>query len=128
MSSLVFLANPAAESHRQIDFDRIAVNPGIVPGTYFLTVSGSTPCINMKVELAPLVYVSCPEYWGIEVIACLPSGTCLEAIGSFAETVPLAGITGSKGIEVIGATRREQVHVEGGCSAKADFANVSVSA
>ncbi len=69
----------------------------------------------MNVELMPRIYIKCPEYWGIEVVGCLPSPFCLRAIKPFALTLPLAGITGSKGIEVVGATKPKKFEVAGGC-------------
>ncbi len=106
---------PAATSCRLIDFESVEIHAGIIPDTWFLTVRGTKPCINMKVSLVPLVYIRCPEYWGIEVVGCLPDGICLPAIGPFEETIPLAGITGSCGIEVIGANKKETHDVSGGC-------------
>ena len=115
MSEFNLAANPASQSCRLIDFEKAEVHPGIIPDTWFLVIQGTKPCINMKVELIPLVYVTCPEYWGIEVVGCLPDGVCLTAIGPYDVTIPLAGVTGSCGIEVIGASKREKYDVSGGC-------------
>ncbi len=116
MTSFNLAGNPAAESCRLIDFEKVEVRPGIIPETWFLTVIGTKACSNMRVELIPLVYVKCPEYWGIEVVGCLPQGICLTAVAPYEVTIPLAGITGSEGIEVIGANKREELVVSGGCS------------
>ena len=105
----------AANSVRKIGFDDAAVVPGIVPGTYFLVVRGEAPCLNMEVNLSPLIYINCPDYWGIEVVGSLPGGFCLDAIKPYVVTIPLAGIIGSRGIEVIGANRSERFDVAGGC-------------
>jgi hypothetical protein len=122
MSLKQFQAGAASETCRRIDFENVELRPGIVNGTFFLVVTGKTPCINMKVSLIPLIYIKCPEYWGIEVVGCLPNGICLTAIGSFTEFIPLAGVTGSVGIEVIGATKTEQIAVDGGnCSSSEAF-------
>lgn len=121
MSDLSLQSNPAAESHRRIDFESVQVNPGIVNGTYFLTVSGTAPCTNMKVTLSPLIYIRCPGYWGIEVVGHLPEGVCKRGEMRFKVEIPLAGITGSSGIEVIGATKTERRDVEGGCESGGDF-------
>jgi len=109
-------ATRPAGSSRVINFDSAEVVPGIVPETFFLVVRGEAPCLNMSVALTPLIYVKCPEYWGIEVVGSLPGGFCLTAIKPFLLTIPLSGITGSKGIEVIGASRQEKFEVGGGCS------------
>lgn len=104
-----------ASSVRKIGFDEAQVVPGIVPDTYFLVVRGEAPCLNMKVALSPLIYIRCPEYWGIEVVGSLPGGFCLDAIKPYVVTIPLSGITGSRGIEVIGANRSQGFDVAGGC-------------
>lgn len=111
-------ANPASENCRRIDFDKAEVRPGFIPHTWFLIVSGMKPCANMDVSLRPLIYIQCPEYWGIEVIGCLPGGICLEALVPYTEAIPLNGTIGCKGIEVLGARRREQIEVEDGCECR----------
>jgi hypothetical protein len=121
MEQLDFLKNTASESTRRLDFESAVVRPGFVNNTFFLFVSGTTPCVNMEVALQPLIYVRCPEYWGIEVIGWLPTGICLEQIGHYHKMISLSGIVGSEGIEVIGATKHEQIKVTGGCSAKFDI-------
>lgn len=80
------------------------------PPQYLLAVSGTKPYRNMEVKLAPLVYVRQPEYWGIEAIGCA-AGLVLPAEGPFSVTLPLAGVTGTKGVEVIGASRAERLGV-----------------
>ena len=122
MSKFTFPQNPASESCRRLDFEAAEIVQGIAPDTFFLIVKGKTPCINMEVTLSPLIYIICPEYWGIEVIGCLPTGICLDEVGNYDKTIPLTGITGSVGIEVIGATKREKRKVPGGCHAGAEFA------
>ncbi len=67
-----FKALPQADSCRTIDFEKAEVVPGIVNNTWFLVVSGVKPYMNMKVELIPVVYITQPEYWIIEVVGCLP--------------------------------------------------------
>lgn len=103
-----FDALPRTDSCRLIDFENSDVRPGIVGGTYFLTVTGRKPCMNMRVELIPRVYVAQPEYWGVELVGCLPGGICLTAEAPYTVSIPLHGITGKKGIEVVGATRRKR--------------------
>jgi len=114
-----FVALKAASSVRIINFDKAEVRPGFVPGTFILIVSGEAPCANMEISLSPLIYVRCPDYWGIEVIGSLPGGFCLPAIKPFMLAIDLAGITGSRGIEVIGANRSEKFEVSGGCDESA---------
>jgi hypothetical protein len=98
------------KSARLINFDRAEVRPGFVPNTYFLIVSGTKPYLNMQVHLSPLIYIRQPEYWGIEVIGTLP-GIGLPATAPYHVTISLQGILGTKGIEVIGATKRKKINV-----------------
>ena len=109
------VALKTASSVRLINFERAEVRPGFLPGSFILIVSGQAPCLNMTVALSPLIYVRCPEYWGIEVTGTLPAGFCLPALKPFVATIDLAGITGSRGIEVIGAGHSETFEVTGGC-------------
>ncbi|MFC5662241.1 hypothetical protein ACFP3U_04500 [Kitasatospora misakiensis] len=101
-----FTNRPAPDSVRLIDFDEAKVVPGIVPETFILVVSGEKPWENMTVRLVPLVYIRQPEYWGIEVTGSL-TGIGLPVTAPYTESLPLDGITGTKGIEVIGAYKRE---------------------
>lgn len=115
MSSRTFTENPPVESCRLISFESaeiIETRCGPV-----LRVKGQAPCVNMKVSLVPRIYVRCPEFWGIEVVGCLPGGFCLPALKEYDETIPLNGVIGSKGIKVIGASRTEKLDQAGGCCA-----------
>lgn len=98
------------QSTRLLNFDRAEVRPGFIPNTYFLVVSGTKPYLNMLVHLSPLIYIRKPEYWGIEVIGTL-SGIGLPATAPYHVFIPLDGITGTKGVEVIGATKRKKINV-----------------
>ena len=106
-----FLNAPTPSSVRLINFDKAEVITGIIPGKYILVVSGTAPCANMVVELSPLVYIRRPEFWGIEVIGSLPGGICLTALKHYTESLPLDSVLGTKGIEVIGANKREKIYV-----------------
>ncbi len=102
---------PQPSSCRLIDFDKAEVRPGIVSGTYILIVKGVKPYLNMKVDLVPLVYIRQPEYWGIEVIGCLPGGIGLPATEPYTVVLPLNGTIGTKGVEVIGANKSQKIPV-----------------
>ena len=108
---------PQPSSCRLIDFDKdkTKVLPGIVNGTYILIVRGTKPYLNMEVNLVPLVYIRQPEYWGIEVIGCLPGGIGLPATEPYTAILPLNNTIGTKGIEVIGATCSEKILVPPKC-------------
>ncbi|NRQ40146.1 hypothetical protein HII36_51235 [Nonomuraea sp. NN258] len=101
---------PPPSSVRLIDFDQAEIRPGFLPNTFFLVVRGQKPYLNMKVRLSPLVYIRQPEYWGIEVTGTLP-GVGLPALAPYTESIPLDGILGTKGIEVIGANSRKTFDV-----------------
>jgi hypothetical protein len=101
---------PKSESARLIDFKEAEIRPGIVNDTYFLIVTGTKPYLNIDVRLIPLVYVQQPEYWGIEVVGTLP-GFGLPAEAEYTISIPIDGIRGKKGIEVIGATESKSLDV-----------------
>lgn len=77
---------------------------------HVLVVRGIQPYRNMEVKLVPLVYIRQPEYWGIEVMGCL-SGVGLPATKPYVAKLDLAGTIGTRGIEVIGATRSEKIEI-----------------
>ncbi|MFD1538326.1 hypothetical protein [Nonomuraea guangzhouensis] len=95
---------------RLIDFQEARVIPGIIPNTFILVVSGEKPYLNMRVELVPLRYVHRPDYWGIEVTGRLP-GIGLPVTTPYTASLPLDGIIGYQGIEVIGATSSKRIDV-----------------
>ncbi len=115
MANTFSVNQDAAESCGLIDFDKAEVIPGIINGTFFLVVSGTKSCVNMNVDLQPLIYIKCPEYWGIQLVGCVPGGICLPQTAPFVVSIPLAGVTGSKGIEVLSASKSEKFEVSGGC-------------
>jgi hypothetical protein len=102
---------PAPQSSRLIDFEKAEVRPGFVPNTFILVVSGTAPAANMRVELMPVVYIRRPEYWEIEVVGSIPGPICLPQTRPYTATIPLDGIIGTAGIEVVGATRRQRIRV-----------------
>ncbi|HEX6731155.1 MAG TPA: hypothetical protein VF074_14120 [Pyrinomonadaceae bacterium] len=110
--SAKLLKAPTSASVKLINFTKARIVPGIVSGTWILIVSGTKPCLNMTVRLSPLIYVRRPEYWGIEVVGSVP-GFCLPAIAPYTVSLPLAGIVGTIGIEVIGANKKLKIKVPG---------------
>ena len=108
--SKAFLNAPTPSSVRLINFTKAEVVIGFLPNTYILIVSGTKPYLNMKVELSPLVYIRRPEYWGIEVVGSLP-GIGLPTTAPYTVALPLDGVLGTKGIEVIGASRKKKINV-----------------
>lgn len=94
---------PQSKACRRIDFDNVQIVPGFVKDTWFAVVSGTKPWVTMKVNLVPLVYIRQPEYWGIEVIGC-QTGIGLPQQAPYTNTISAHNM-GTKGIEIIGATR-----------------------
>lgn len=106
-----FEALPTARSYRIIDFDSARViTLQTRPPRYVLVVSGEKPYFNMEVGLSPLVYIRQPEYWGIEVVGSLPE-VGLPVVTPYIVQYELNGTTGTRGIEVIGATRSEKIDI-----------------
>jgi len=103
-----FSSLPQSEACRIINFEKAQVHK--VNGAWVLSVNGTKPWINMEVKLAALIYIRQPEYWGIEVVGCL-SGVGLPAIAPYYVSLPIASFLGTKGIEVIGASRTEKIDV-----------------
>ena len=116
-----FLEAPASESSRLIDFEKAEVIQGIVPDRYILIVSGMKPYLNMDVSLIPRIYIQQPEYWGIEVVGTL-RGIGLPALAPYHVSLPLDGVIGTRGIEVIGASRSERFDVPPKKDVKPDLA------
>jgi|SRR5690348_11636780 hypothetical protein len=100
-----------------IDFERAdVITPMIYPPRPRLVVSGTKPYPEMEVTLVPLVYVSQPQYRGIQVVGA-PGGPTGPHVSQPITAIPysveldLAGVTGSSGVEVIGATKTERLEV-----------------
>lgn len=94
---------------RLIDFEEaeILFFPGIPPQR-LLVVSGQKPYLNMKVLLVPRLHVGMPEYTQVEVVGCNGS---IPAFGPYSEMLDVTNLLGSKGIEVVGATRSKKIDV-----------------
>jgi hypothetical protein len=108
--SKTFLSLPPVTSIRLIKFTNAKVVAGFVPNTWFLVVTGTKPYLNMTVKLSPLIYITRPTYWGIEVTGSLPAFG-LPGTAPYTVSIPLDGITGTKGIEVIGANKKQKIDV-----------------
>ena len=100
----------ASKTCRLLDFYSVDVRPGFVEGTWILIVHGKAPCGNMRIDLIPLVYITRPDYWEIELVGCLPGPICLPE-RPFIETLPLDSTLGTAGIEVVGANGRKRIDV-----------------
>jgi hypothetical protein len=99
---------------RLIDFERAGVvTPMIYPPRPSLVVSGAL-VFPMDVTLVPLVYVSRPEWWGIQVVGSTDAGphpTQPITAVPYSIQIDLDAITGTEGIEVVGASGTERIAV-----------------
>jgi hypothetical protein len=103
---------PKAESYRLVDFEWAEVlTLRSFPPQYLLRVGGTKPYANMSVDLSPLAHTGQPEYWGIEVVGRLRGGIPLPAEVPYEVSLPLSGITGTPGVEVIEASHSEKLGV-----------------
>lgn len=108
---------------RIIDFEFAEIKQLSFQGNLYLRVSGTMPAGSFEVILAPRIYHDLPEYWGIEVNIVATSAVINElgdidaaliaAPTIFERSVPLAGITGSRGIAVIGANQVKRIEIAG---------------
>jgi Subtilisin inhibitor-like len=113
---------PPAQSSKLIDFEEAEiVTLESFPPQYVLVVKGTAPVFNMRVDLVPLIYIRQPEYWGIEVVGTVPCGVVLPAERPYSVALALAGVTGTQGVEVIGASRSQQLDVPPRECALGDF-------
>jgi hypothetical protein len=100
---------PSPSSCRILDFESAEVLTDTPLGYWALFVHGEKPYDAMWVTLQPLYYVQQPEYWGIEVVGCLPSGPVTDMTGTYVAILPLPGVMGTKGIEIIGASACKKI-------------------
>lgn len=103
---------PPAQSTGLIDFESaVVVSPMIYPPQPRLVVSGKKPYPSMAVELVALTYIRQPEYWGIEVIGSASGLVPVHVPVATPYTVELdvGDVTGTVGIEVIGASHTQQL-------------------
>jgi hypothetical protein len=101
---------------RIIDFEVAELRHVPMQDNLYLLVKGTMPSANFEVKLAPRVYYDRPDYWGIEVamVALPPSDdTAAETRVEFEKSVPLSGITGNRGITVIGANQIKRIDIAG---------------
>lgn len=94
-----------------LDFRKAVIVPGETPGSLVLKVSGDKPRDaqgGAPVKLAPLSYQAQPEYWKIEVLWDT-TDTVVPFVTPFSVSLSLDEIRGSKGIEVVGQTKKQKI-------------------
>ena len=99
---------PPATAFRKLDFEKASViTLRSFPPQFILRVSGTKPYLNMDVELVPVVFIRQPEYWIIEVVGSI-RGFGIPVQTPYAVSLPVTNTLGTRGIEVVGATRTQR--------------------
>ncbi len=101
---------PGSTTCGLMPYTKATIRPGFIKDTWFLNVAGTKTWSNIQVTLNPMIYIHKPDYWEIEVVGCI-SGVGIPVNEPYIVTIPLEGITGHKGIEVVGAMKREKLVV-----------------
>ena len=108
---------------RIIDFETAELRKVPFQDSLYLWVRGQLPEDGFEAKLAPRVYHDRPDYWGIEVAVVTtpePANDQEEVDADpgfeslvFERSVPLTGITGVRGIAVIGANTVKRIEISG---------------
>ncbi len=101
---------------RIIDFESAELRRVPFQDSLYLWVRGQMPAAGFEAKLAPRIYHDRPDYWGIEVaVVSIPDAANDAGTGqvslNFERSVPLAGITGNRGISVIGANQIQRIEI-----------------
>jgi hypothetical protein len=101
---------------RIIDFEFAELRKVPFQDSLYLWVRGKLPGAGFEARLAPRIYQERPDYWGIEVAivhTLTPANDADPATDAlvFERSVPLTGITGVKGITVIGANQVKRIDI-----------------
>jgi hypothetical protein len=107
-----------------IDFEKAELRRVPFQDSLYLWVKGKLPAAGYDARLAPRLYSEGrPDYWVIEVAAFASlepandAGQAGEDAGDslyFERSVPLTGITGIRGVAVIGANQVQRIDIDGG--------------
>ena len=89
-----------------IDFNGIAIEWYAGRGVYQLTVTGVKPYMNMDVSLSHEAYNGRPAYWRTVVIGCVKNGLLMPLASPYYITMNLDQFVGSRGVEIVGASRK----------------------
>ena len=89
-----------------IDFNGIDIEWYAGRGVYQLTVTGTKPYMNMDVSLSHEAYNGRPAYWRTVVIGCVKNGLLMPLASPYYITMNLDQFVGSRGVEIIGASRK----------------------
>jgi hypothetical protein len=116
MSGIASGSLSSAPNGQIIDFERAELRRVPFQDSLYLWVSGKLPGPGFEVKLAPRFYYGRPDYWDIEVAAVTIAAPANDVTDTnpaleFERSVPLAGITGIRGITVIGANQVKQIEI-----------------
>jgi len=96
-----------------LDFRKAVVGKGSAEGSLMLTVSGDKPREaqgGAVVKLNPLAYETQPEYWKIELLWD-SADAVIPMVTPFSVSITLDQFRGSKGVEVVGQTKRQKIEI-----------------
>ena len=107
-----------------IDFEKAELRRLPFQDSLYLWVKGRFAASGFDVRLAPRIYKNGrPDYWAIDVAAFTRLVAANDVAANdhddlsdkltFERSVPLIGITGTKGVRVIGANRSQQIEIDG---------------
>ncbi len=101
-----------------IEFEKAELRHLPSHDSLYLWVRGRLPASGLEAKLAPRIYYGQPDYWGIEVAAIASPMTAEDSSGAgddlfFERSVPLTGITGNRGVVVIGANQVKRIDIVG---------------
>ncbi len=102
-----------------IDFEKAELRRMPFQDSLYLWVKGRLPAQGFDARLAPRIYNhGRPEYWMIEVAAFSRMVAANDDIDTddsliFERSVPLTGITGTRGVTVIGANHMQRIDIDG---------------
>jgi hypothetical protein len=119
MSSMLNSSLSAVPNGQVIAFEKAELRRLPFQDGLYLWVQGLLPATGFDARLAPRIYHDGrPDYWGIEVaafaqVSSVHNNNDQDHGRIFERSVPLNGITGIKGISVIGANRVQQIDIDG---------------
>lgn len=89
-----------------IDFTGIDIEYYAGRRVYQLTVTGMKPFTNMDVSLSHEAYNGRPAYWRTVVVGCVKNGLLIPLAAPYYVTMNLDRFVGSRGVEIVGASRK----------------------
>ncbi len=116
MSGMASGSLSSVPNGRIIDFERAELRRVPFQDSLYLWVKGRLPGPGYEAKLAPRYHYDRPDYWDIEVAAIAIPVPANDAEANpdslqFERSVPLTGITGNRGISVIGANQVKRIEI-----------------